>query len=365
MKTIIFGGSFDPIHNGHLIIAKTALKAINADKVVFLIAKNPRWKDKRTDDEHRFNMVSLAIRDYPNFEISRLELDSSTSVNYTYETILKYNKNEDEELYFLIGYDQLNQLDKWFEIDKLSKLVRFIVYTRPEYELNKTNLEKYDCILINGELSNMSSTKLRELKEVDAPKEVLNYIIDNELYFIPKIKSYINDKRFKHSVSVANLAYHIALNNSLDGSKAYIAGLLHDIGKYIDFAIQEVVAKKYEGLYYQDIPRVLHHQYMGVELARNEFGIDDEEILDAIKYHATGAPNMSKLAKIIYASDKIDPSRGYYSQDMINECLKDINSGFTYVLSENIKYFKTKNMEYKNPLTIQCINYYLGDKYDG
>lgn len=363
MKTIIFGGSFDPIHNGHIQIAKTALKAINADKVVFLIAKNPRWKDKRTDDIHRLNMVNLAIKDNPKFELSKLELESSSSVNYTYDTILKYPKEENEELFFLIGYDQLGQLNKWYEIDKLSRLVKFIVYTRPEYELNLTNLEKYNCLLINGELSTMSSTKLRELKDVDAPKEVLNYIVENDLYYIPKIKSYINQKRFNHSVSVASLAYHIAMNNSLNASKAYIAGLLHDIGKYVDFALQEVVAKKYEGLYYDDIPRVLHHQYMSVEIARNEFGIEDEEILDAIKYHATGASNMSKLARIIYASDKIDPSRGYYSQDMINECLKDIDSGFNYVLSENIKYFKLKNMEYKNPLTIQCIKYYLGDKY--
>ena len=95
----------------------------------------------------------------------------------------------------------------------------------------------------------------------------------------------------------------------------------------------------------------------------NDFNIKDEEILDAIKYHATGKQNMSKIGKIVYASDKIDPSRGYNSQDMINECLKDIDSGFNYVLSENIKYFKLKNMEYKNPLTIQCIKYYLGEKY--
>ena len=97
MKTIIFGGSFDPIHNGHIILAKTALKAINADKVVFLIAKNPRWKSKRTDDTHRFNMLSLAIKDYPNFEISRLELDSNEEVNYTFDTISRYKKEENEQ----------------------------------------------------------------------------------------------------------------------------------------------------------------------------------------------------------------------------------------------------------------------------
>ena len=60
MKTIIFGGSFDPVHNGHIKLAKKALEVVSADRVVFMIAKNPRWKSKRTDDEHRFNMLNIA-----------------------------------------------------------------------------------------------------------------------------------------------------------------------------------------------------------------------------------------------------------------------------------------------------------------
>lgn len=362
MKTIIFGGSFDPIHNGHIILAKTALKAINADKVVFLIAKNPRWKDKRTSGEHRYNMVELSIKNEDKFEISRLELDSEAEVNYTFDTLSKYPRREDEELYFLIGYDQLDQLDKWYKIDELTKIVKFICYSRPDYQLNKENASKYDVILIEENLSSMSSTKLRNLEDVDCPKAVLNYIAENNLYYIPKIKTYINDKRFNHSLSVAHLAYHMALNNNINPSKAYIAGLLHDIGKYQDWAYQEVIAKKYCEEYYTLIPKVLYHQYVSVELAIKDFNIKDEEILEAIKYHATGSPNMSKLAKIIYCSDKIDPSRGYDSSDMVNACMKDIDEGFNYVLNENIKYFKIKNMEYKNPLTNKCISYYLNEK---
>ena len=359
MKTIIFGGSFDPIHNGHIKLAKKALEVINADRVIFMVAKNPRWKSKRTDDEHRYNMLQIALKDYPSFIVSRLELDSNVEVNYTYDTILKYPKEENEELYFLIGYDQLEQLHKWYKIEELSKLVKFICISRPEYKLNEENVNKYNVLLVQENISSMSSTKLRELIDVDAPKEVLNYIVDNELYYIPKIKGYISEKRYNHTISVANLAYHIALNNNLDASKAYIASLLHDIGKYVDDKTQEEIAKKYDEANYKLIPKVLYHQYTGVEIARNDFNIEDEEILDAIKYHATGKPNMSKIGKIVYTSDKIDPSRGYNSLDMINECLKDIDSGFNYVLSENIKYFKIKKLEYKNPLTNACIKYYL------
>lgn len=362
MKTIIFGGSFDPIHNGHIKLAETALKAINADKVVFLIAKNPRWKSKRTDDVHRYNMVSLAIQEYNNFEVSRLELDSNEEVNYTFDTISRYKREENEELYFLIGFDQLEQLHKWYKIDELSKLVKFICISRPDYEVSSENEVKYNVYVINENVSSMSSTKLRELIDVDCPKEVLNYIAENNLYYIPKIKKYINDKRFNHSLSVADLAYTIAKCNNLDANKVYIAGLLHDIGKYQDWAYQEVIAKKYCEEYYTLIPKVLYHQYVSVEIAINDFNIKDEEILEAIQYHATGRSNMSKLAQIIYCSDKIDPSRGYDSSDMIEECFLDIEKGFKYVLSENIQYLKLKGSDYENPLTLDCIDYYLNDR---
>lgn len=360
MKTIIFGGSFDPIHNGHIELAKTALKAINADRVVFMLAKNPRWKENVTPDIHRLNMLNIALKEYNNFEVSRIELELENEVTYTYETMLRFPKSEDEEIFFLIGYDQLDKLDKWYKIDELSKLVRFICIKRPNYHLDNQNSIKYNCIIIDEEVSNMSSTSFRKLIDVDVPKEVLNYVVDNNLYFIPKIKSYISEKRFIHTISVASLAYHMAINNNISPSKAYIAGLLHDIGKYVEITIQKSIAEKYELNYYQLLPSELYHQYTSVEIAVNDFNINDDEILGAIQYHATGRPNMSKLAKIIYCSDKIDPSRGYNSQDMINECFKDIDSGFNYVLSENIKYFKLHNINYDNPLTNACIKYYLG-----
>ena len=90
--------------------------------------------------------------------------------------------------------------------------------------------------------------------------------------------------------------------------------------------------------------------------------IEDEDVLEAIRYHATGKENMSTLAKIIYSADKIDPLRGYDSSSLINECYKDINKGFLRVLKENIEFFKEKNIDYENYYTSRCLNYYLNQK---
>ena len=116
MKTLILGGSFDPIHNGHLQMASLVKEKLKVDKVIFLIARAPRWKNLVTSDDDRLNMLKIALSKYESFEISYLEINSTDEINYTYNTILKYPKRADEELYFLIGGDQLEKL----EVDTIS-----------------------------------------------------------------------------------------------------------------------------------------------------------------------------------------------------------------------------------------------------
>lgn len=360
MKTIIFGGSFDPIHNGHIQIARKAQSILNADRVLFLVAKSPRWKKTMSSTNHRINMLKLALQNEKNMEISYLEVDSIEEVNYTYKTLLRYEKKDDEEVYFLFGYDQLEVLDKWYEIDKLKDLVHLVAFNRLGYSINMNNVTKYNVQLIDIGLSSMSSSALRELKNVDAPKEVLDYIVQNELYYIPKIKSYISGHRYEHTISVANTAYEIAKRNSINVSKAYIASLLHDIGKNVDINLQDEFVKKNYPSYYGLLPLALYHQFVSVDIAKNDFKIDDNEIIEAIKYHATGKANMTKLMKCVYASDKIEPTRDYDSSLLINQCKEDIDLGFNQVLEENVLFFKKKNIPFKNPLTISCIEYYLG-----
>lgn len=355
-KIILYGGSFDPIHLGHLFVAKNALSELKADRVVFIPASAPRWKELESSSSDRLNMLKLAIEDYKEFEINEIELNSTDEVNYTYNTV-KSIVDDNNIYYLLIGSDQLNKLDAWYEIDKLSKLINIVCYKRISDEINIDNAKKYNVTILNGEYFNQSSSEIRKGSKLYTPKSVLNYIEEHDLYYIKKIKSLINEKRYKHSISVAHLSYHIAQNNSLDAHKAYLSALLHDIGKYVSNEETAVIMKEF---YPNDIdlPSYSYHQFIGEYIAKNLFDVTDEEILDAIKYHCTGKANMSPYAKIIYASDKIDPLRGYDSRYMINACLENIETGFKLVLKENIKYFIIKNVPYINRLTDECIRYY-------
>ena len=205
----------------------------------------------------------------------------------------------------------------------------------------------------------ISSTKIREMKSIDVSPLVLSYIIDNRLYFAGKIKSYMNENRFIHSVSVAKLAYEIADSNHLaDKNKYFIAGLIHDIGKDISKEeLEEIMNEFY--CEYDNFPYQIKHQFVGEYIAKKVFEIDDSGILNAIKYHTTGRANMSLIEKCIYAADKIEPNRGFDSKDFIKEMKVNIEKGFIKVLEANKQYFIERNIQFDNPLTKECFDYYL------
>ena len=362
MKYIIYGGSFDPIHNGHIQMALKAKDTIGADKVIFLLSKKPRWKSPNEDEKHRLNMLNLALNDLSWAEIDLTEYDSLENVNYTYRTLLKLKKKYLGDLYFLIGGDNVNQLSAWYEVEKLSKIVQLVAIARPNIILNQDIISKYNVFVIDSYVSKMSSTSLRNMSNLDCPYEVLKYIIENNLYFVPKLKTYISEKRFNHSYEVAKLAYQIARNNNLNEIKAFTGGLLHDIGKGMDKDKQYAYMALNYPEYINKLPQALYHQFISNDICKNDFNINDKEILDSIIYHATGNSEMTPLGKVIYSSDKIEPSRGYDSKDMINCCLEDYQTGFIYVLKENIKFLQESNKCYDNILTRKCIESYLKEK---
>ncbi len=364
-KYIIFGGTFDPIHNGHIKTAIAAKNKFDAD-IIFVPAKHPRWKAPNSDPNDRLNMLKLAVESTPELKgsiIEEYELNSDEDINYTINTV-RYllNKYHDDKLYLLIGTDQVNQFDKWQEAVQLASLAKVIYVDRPGYILNKDMINRFKMESIEYfDSGDVSSTDVRELRSIDIPDVVREYIEKNRLYYVSILEKYLDDKRLDHSISVANLAYKIALSNKLDRpERAYIAGILHDIGKsklFGNLAQIEFMKKNYPDDL--DLPTFSYHQFLGVELAKKEFEIDDEEILDAIKYHCTGKANMSVLGKIVYASDKIEPTRAFDSTWLINSCLKDYNQGFLDTLTDNKKYLLAHNKDIMNKYTKECMDQYL------
>lgn len=137
MKIGLFGGTFDPIHYGHLILAEEVREALNLDRIIFIPGSCPPHKNikKISDASFRLKMVRLAIQDNPNFDVSTVEMKKKTP-GYTWDTILHFKKEyKKDTLYFIIGSDSLYEMHTWYRIDALAKLCRFAVAARPGFEL--------------------------------------------------------------------------------------------------------------------------------------------------------------------------------------------------------------------------------------
>lgn len=361
---VIFGGTFDPVHNGHMRIAMAASLRLNAD-IIFVPARSPRWKNPITSAKHRLNMLKLAIKTScpSGSRIDEFELNSKADINYTIDTVKYFKKKYPEDnLFLIIGADQVNRFSEWKSAEELSSLATIVYVERPNYELDKKVISTYHMKSLRFSKSgDISSTDFRALKNVDVPPAVLKYIEDNRLYFFSILEEYLDENRLNHSIQVANLAYLIAIKNKIDNpEKAYIAGLLHDLGKTTKYTRDDQISfmkKNYPE--HLDLPSFSYHQFIGVYLAKELFRISDEDILNAIKYHCTGAKNMSTLGQIIYAADKIEPTRGFDSRWLINSCIKNYHQGFVDTLVDNKKYLLAHNKDITNKLTDECFNMYL------
>ena len=359
MNIILFGGVFDPIHNGHINMAENAQKALRGE-VFFIPAPISVWKDTSAPIEDKINMIKLAIQDNPHFHIDTFEADSGKKVNYSIDTVRYFKENyPNDDLYYLIGSDQVNEFHRWKEAELLSKMARIIYFDRPDVILSNDNVSRFNMLKIDGPGVIMSSTDSKSLKNLNLPEEVIYYIGKHRLYYIKRMQNYISEKRLDHSLSVAKLALKIAKSNKLNNPyRYYVAALLHDIGKLKEIEKQKEIVEEYFPEYL-NMPPFSYHQFVGAYIAEKDFEIKDENILNAIKFHATGNENMDIMGKIIYAADKIEPTRGFDSTELINNMLDNAEKGFIKVLKANKEFLENHRGDINNPLTSKCFDRYL------
>lgn len=192
MKLCIFSGTFNPIHIAHLKMAEYVLNNFGFDKILFIPAYKPPHKNYNPDmSVHRYNMVKLAIKDNPHFEISDIEFKREGK-SYTYDTILELYKkyNPKGKINLIIGTDAFKQIETWYEAEKLKKLVDFIVFVREndKVDLSELKLKGYNFRFAKMEFIDISSTALRDRIKDNKPladfvvKEVEDYIKENGLY---------------------------------------------------------------------------------------------------------------------------------------------------------------------------------------
>lgn len=196
MKIGLFGGTFDPIHIGHVDMIRQVCSHISLDKVIFIPAYLPPHKNNTiTSYNHRMAMVKLALQHDATFEISDYESRNSNP-SYTFYT-LSYFKNmyPEDEFYYIMGADSFNSMESWYRWEELLCLSHFIVIDRKDYPLfinnsirNVLNKSKYSVYHLPLNTIPISSTIIRQrLKngvaiENDLNNDVYRYIRENDLY---------------------------------------------------------------------------------------------------------------------------------------------------------------------------------------
>ncbi len=194
---LFFGGSFDPIHIGHLLVARDSLELLGFERVVFLPANQAPLKEPhRVSAEDRYNMVSLAIEGFHDFEVSRIEIERG-GVSYTVDTARDLNKTLGQKPYFLVGADSFLSLHLWREPYELISLARFVVVDREGKREKVMNYlgenfpelkEGEDFHFLFVRRIDISSTEIRERvkrgKSIRwlVPERVEEYIMSKGLY---------------------------------------------------------------------------------------------------------------------------------------------------------------------------------------
>jgi nicotinate-nucleotide adenylyltransferase len=191
------GGTFDPIHYGHLAAAEEARVKMHLERVLFVVANVPPHKldEEVTPVEHRLAIVSLAIASNPHFVISRVDVDRS-GPSYTVDTIsiLQEEWGQETEIYFIMGLDSLVELPTWHQPQRLIQLCRPVVVRRPGFEADMAQLEaSIPGISSRVEIIDMPEVDIsasdlqRRIREglpikYQVPEEVERYINDHGLY---------------------------------------------------------------------------------------------------------------------------------------------------------------------------------------
>lgn len=346
-KVMLFGGSYNPIHQGHLNAAISTSKQIQADEVWLMPRKYNYDGSLLLDGKHRVKMINLAISHLNNFYVCDVELkDNKKKLIYTYYTAKKITRMyKDIDFYFLIGADQLNNLKLWYKADKLTKLFKFVCYKRPGYVINEQIAKQFNVIIVDGPTVDVSSTLVRSGIFDKIDEDIKNYINENQLYLKERVMPKLPEDRFIHVLSTARIAKKIAKANHVDTNRAYVAGILHDIAKGLSKEeIYEIVKEHFnDKLCY---PKYAYHAFASSYIAKTQFGINDPKILKAIENHAKSNKKMSKLDKIIYCADKLEENRPF--ANTLNEvremAYKDIDKCFVLVLKDQVRYLKANNL---------------------
>lgn len=393
MRIGIYGGTFNPIHNTHIEIAKAALKQFSLDKVYFMVAGAPPHKDtaESISDICRLEMVSLAIKNEPNLFIDNREIyRAGKSYSYISLTEIK-NEHPDDEIFFIMGSDSLLAFNTWVKPEVISECATVLVAPRLGDHMDTLVKAIDECKrtysgdfnLIDYEANGLASSVIRknfytdESVRIGLKQEVIDYIVNHNLYspytydyndilkLSQEMQKELKSSRYVHTLGVATTAYALALKWNYPAYTAMVAGILHDCAKCISDEKRINVCEK-NNIPIREIeykyPHLLHGK-VGAFYCKSKYDVFDEQVAHAISVHTTGCPEMNLLDKIIFVADYIEPGRDKQPRlDVLRSmAYTDLDQCVFMILEDTVNYLN-ENPEMVDSTTIDTYNYYLKEQ---
>lgn len=362
-QTVLYGGTFNPIHRGHLDICVRARQAVDARRVLLMPAAQPPHKSAGwlAPDQDRLAMCALAAREYDLIQVDDWEIRRGGR-SYTVDTLGHLAAVfPEEELWLLIGTDMFLTFTQWHRWEEIGKMASLLVASREEGDREQL-LDQQQRLAERGVRSRllqnppmpMSSTQIREELRRDGTTgkvcpQVLDYIREKELYLHPPeeldylrryIRPLMTDYRYRHSLGVEKQAVKMARRFGADQRKAALAGILHDVCKDMPKGalLQNILESGIiNGIDFKASPQLIH-SYAGALYLQSHMDIHDLEVIEAVRYHTTARAGMSLLETVVYLADLTSEDREYPDVgEMRRLCDTDLRKAMIHALTHTVK----------------------------
>lgn len=344
MRIAIFGGSFNPIHAGHLMLADSVISTLGYDRVVLVPAYRSPFKPGAGGMEDgcraRLEMIAASIAGDARLSIDDCEIRRG-GVSFTLDTVADVIErySPDGKPGLVIGDDLVDEFPDWHGSDEILRMADVIVARRLRSATKRTS---FPCVQLTNEVADVSSSMVRDRVAGGGawrylvPQGARSVIEARGLYGFSgepptaagswpwgtgasdvtlrvecAARESLGFSRFLHSRNTALLARDMCLRFSLDPGLGYLAGIAHDLGKPLDDGMQLRMAEKYGGglsSLEKEKPALLHGRTAAVFL-RDFFGVNDEEVLQAVALHTLGGDDMGPLAKVVFVADRLEVAR--------------------------------------------------------
>lgn len=388
MRIIVYGGTFNPPHLGHVSALRSAMMQLKPDKTLVIPtgeAPHKQFASGSPDAQTRLELTRRAFEGVDGVEISDMEIRRGGK-SYTELTLEEISSDcPGAEIYLLLGTDMFESLEQWQDYRLIMRQAVLAPAVRRGDELSEVEVcakrfaREYGAktVFIDHDPISVSSTQLRELLPERGgleylPDAVYSEIIRRRLYgarpeldwLREKSEPFLAPKRVPHVRGCSQEAEKLALRWGEDPGLAREAGILHDITKKLLLDEQLLLCEKYgiiNDTVEEQSPKLLHAK-TGAALSKDLFGVWGK-VYNGIRWHTTGRANMSLFEKIIYLADYIEPTRDFDGVEKLRELsYSDIDGAMILGLQMSLEDLKQHGV---NPhrKTVEALEWLMAERH--